>query len=111
MIRLGQIGCGEHAVACHGPSQAKYAASNPGALELAACADVDSQRAESYRARFSYLRAYTDPFAMIQAERRDAVVLVVPVERTCALGTAILERGIPVLIEKPPGRTIAEVEA
>ena len=75
-----------------------------------ACADVDPGRAESYRAAFSYQRAYTDAFAMIQAERPDAVVLVVPVERTCEMGAAILERGIPVLIEKPPGRTVAEVD-
>ena len=110
MIRLCQIGCGEHAVACHGPAQAKYAAARPGTLELVACADVDPDRAEFYRQRFSYQRAYTDPFAMIQAERPDAVVLVVPVERTCALGAAILELGIPVLIEKPPGRSVAEVD-
>ncbi len=75
-----------------------------------ACADVDPGRAESYRAAFSYQRAYTDAFAMIQAERPDAVVLVVPVERTCEMGAAILEGGVPVLIEKPPGRTVAEVD-
>jgi len=110
MIRLCQIGCGEHALGSHGPCQARYAAAHPGALELVACADLDPGRAESYRARFAFARAYADPFAMIVAERPHAVVLVVPVERTCEMGAALLERGVPVLMEKPPGRTVAEVD-
>jgi myo-inositol 2-dehydrogenase / D-chiro-inositol 1-dehydrogenase len=47
---------------------------------------------------------------MFDAEKPDAVVLVVPDTATPALATAILERGLPVLIEKPPGRTAAEVD-
>ena len=108
-MKLAQIGCGEHARVAHGPSQRRSAAERP-ELVLAACCDVDPERAEAFRRDFGYGRAYADPAAMLEAERPDAVVLVVPVEKTVALGSLVLERGIPLLLEKPPGRTAAEVD-
>ena len=108
-MKLCAIGCGEHAASSHGPALARYAAAHPG-LELAACCDVDAERAERHRARFGFARAYTDAMAMIAAERPDAAVLVVPADVTCAIGVQILERGVPLLIEKPPGRTLDEVD-
>ena len=50
------------------------------------------------------------PAAMLDAERPDAVVVVVPVERTAAVGSMVLERGLPLLLEKPPGATVPEVD-
>ena len=47
---------------------------------------------------------------MLDTERPDAVSLVAPVERTCELACSILEWGFPLLLEKPPGRTVAEVD-
>jgi predicted dehydrogenase len=38
------------------------------------------------------------------------VVLVVPPEVTAGLASRILERGFPLLLEKPPGRTVHEVD-
>jgi myo-inositol 2-dehydrogenase / D-chiro-inositol 1-dehydrogenase len=108
-VKLCQIGCGEHARVAHGPSQRRCAAERP-ELVLAGCADLDRSRAESFRAEFGYTKAYADPSAMLDAERPDAVVVVVPVERTVAVATPILERGVPLLLEKPPGATVAEVD-
>ena len=104
------IGCGEHAGIAHGPAQARYAAKHP-EVELAACCDVDAGRAEAHRARFGFARAYTDIKKMLDAERPDAAVLAVPVERTATLAPQVLEAGVPVLVEKPPGRTAVEVDA
>jgi len=104
------IGCGEHAESSHGPAQSRYAATHAG-TELAACCDLDGTRAERHRQRFGFARAYTDTGAMLEAEKPDAVVLAVPVHRTAEVGAALLERGLPVLIEKPPGRTVQEVDA
>ena len=108
-MKLCQIGCGEHARVAHGPSQARCAAERAD-LVLAGCCDLDAARAESFRRDFGYGRAFTDPAAMLEAERPDAVVVVVPVERTVAVGSLVLERGIPLLLEKPPGETVAEVD-
>ncbi len=108
-MRLCQIGCGEHARVAHGPSQARCARERPD-LVLAGCCDLDAARAESFRRDFGYGRAHTDPAAMLEEEHPDAVVVVVPVERTVAVGSMVLERGIPLLLEKPPGGTTAEVD-
>lgn len=108
-MKLCEIGCGEHARVAHGPAQARCAAERPD-LRLAACCDLDAGRAEAYRRDFGFARAYGDLTAMLDAERPDAVVLVVPVRRTVEVGSLLLERGIPVLLEKPPGETAADVD-
>jgi predicted dehydrogenase len=108
-MKLCMIGCGEHARVAHGPSQARCARERTG-LVLAGCCDLDAERAESFRREFGYARAFTDPAAMLDSERPDAAVVVVPVERTVAVGSLVLERGIPLLLEKPPGETVAEVD-
>jgi predicted dehydrogenase len=108
-MKLCQVGCGEHARVAHGPSQARCA-SERASLVLAGCCDLDPARAESFRRDFGYARAYGDPAAMLEAERPDAAVVVVPVERTVGVGSMVLERGIPLLLEKPPGETPAEVD-
>ncbi len=107
-MKLCQIGCGEHARVAHGPSQARCGRERAD-LVLAACCDLDPGRAESFRHDFGYARAYTDPAAMLDTERPDAVVVVVPVERTVGVGSMVLQRRIPLLLEKPPGETTAEV--
>jgi predicted dehydrogenase len=108
-MRLVQIGCGEHARVAHGPSQRRLATERQ-ELALAGCCDLDAARAESFRAEFGHARAYADPAAMLDAERPDAVVAVVPVERAVEVGSLVLERGLPLLLEKPPGETVAEVD-
>jgi predicted dehydrogenase len=108
-MKLCMIGCGEHARVAHGPSQSRCARERTG-LVLAGCCDLDAERAESFRREFGYARAFTDPGAMLDVERPDAAVVVVPVERTVAVGSLVLERGIPLLLEKPPGETVAEVD-
>jgi predicted dehydrogenase len=47
---------------------------------------------------------------MLDAEKPDAAVVVVPVDRTVAAGSLVLERSIPLLLEKPPGETVADVD-
>jgi predicted dehydrogenase len=83
-MRLCLIGCGEHARAVHGPAQARCARERPG-LVLAACCDLDRARAESHAAEFGFARAYSDPRAMLDAEKPGAVVVVVPVTATVAV--------------------------
>jgi predicted dehydrogenase len=108
-VKLCLVGCGEHAVSSHAPAQARYAAAHPGTV-LAACCDVDERRADAVRAKFRFARAYRDALNMLEAERPDAAALVVPPEKTAELAARILERGVPLLIEKPPGRTVAELD-
>jgi myo-inositol 2-dehydrogenase / D-chiro-inositol 1-dehydrogenase len=108
-MRLCLIGCGEHARVAHGPAQARVASERPD-VALAACCDLDPARADAFRREFGFARSYTDLLAMLEAERPDAVVVVVPLDRTVEIGSAVLERGIPLLVEKPPGTTVMEVD-
>jgi predicted dehydrogenase len=108
-MHLCQIGCGEHARVAHGPSQARCARERSD-LVLSGCCDLDRGRAEAFRRDFGHARAFTDPEAMLEAERPDAVVVVVPVERTVAVASLVLERRIPLLLEKPPGETVSDVD-
>src|SRR5690242_16205539 len=99
-FRIATVGCGGMATTGHGPAYARYAATRAGTV-LVACCDLDPERAETFRARFGFARAYTDLDVMLDRERPGAVALVAPVDRTCDLACRILERGIPLLTEKP----------
>lgn len=101
-MKLCMIGCGNFARQFHGPVQQRCAAQDP-ELALAACCDVDANRARDYGSAFGYPRHYTDLPAMLAAEQPDAVVLAVPPEITCAAASQVLARGFPLLVEKPPG--------
>jgi predicted dehydrogenase len=47
---------------------------------------------------------------MLAAEKPDAVCILVPPEQLCRLTSQCLEMRIPVLVEKPPGKTLAEID-
>jgi myo-inositol 2-dehydrogenase / D-chiro-inositol 1-dehydrogenase len=108
-MKLCLVGCGDHARSSHGPALAQYAATHP-ELVLAACCDKDESRAETCRTRFGFARAYGDLARMLDAENPDAVAVVVEESATVPVAEAVLQRGLPMLVEKPPGRTAAEVD-
>ncbi|WP_127583057.1 Gfo/Idh/MocA family protein [Paenibacillus koleovorans] len=101
-LKIVSIGCGRHAETVHGPSWSK-AQRERDDIVLAACCDIHEETAARYREKFGYLRHYTDIETMLDAERPDAVSLVVPVQLTKRLAVNIMERGIPIIMEKPPG--------
>jgi predicted dehydrogenase len=102
------IGCGSFAQLCHGPAQRKYAGAYPD-VSLAACCDVDENRAAAYARAFGFARHATDVSAMLTAEKPDAVVVAVPPAMTCGVASLVLERGFSLLLEKPPGMSPAEL--
>lgn len=77
---------------------------------LTACCDLDATRAEQFAREFGFLRHYGSLDLMLEREKPDALVLVVPPEKTCELACRLLELGIPLMMEKPPGLTVAEVD-
>ncbi len=109
-LKIVVIGCGWISMSMHGPAYARYAASHEG-IELAACCDVDSARAEQFRQRYSFGRSYTDYLEMLEQEKPGAVCLNTPVGLISPLGCRILQAGYPLLAEKPPGLTVQEIDA
>jgi predicted dehydrogenase len=75
---------------------------------LAACCDVTAERARDYCRDFGFVRSYTDLSAMLETEQPTALVLAVPPEVTCDVASQVLARGVPLLMEKPPGISLAE---
>ena len=108
MFKICLVGCGNMANDGHGPALKKYAAEHPGTV-LAGCCDIVPGRAEEFKNKFGFEKAYTDYRAMLNEIRPDAVTLISPVEATSALATSILEMGYPLMLEKPPGRNAQEI--
>jgi len=110
MIRLALVGCGEHSRTSHATPLARYAALNPGDLELVAACDLNLNRAREFCAEFGFARAYSDVEEMLSKEAVDGCVCVMPMEHIVDLAVMLLERKIPCVIEKPLGVTPAESE-
>ncbi|NUQ02091.1 MAG: Gfo/Idh/MocA family oxidoreductase [Armatimonadetes bacterium] len=108
-FKIATIGCGGMARQGHGPAHARYAREQP-EVELVACCDVRAAAAESFRAEFGYRRAYSDFEELLAAERPDAVCVYVPVMLTTPVVCRVFALGYPVLTEKPPGMTTAEID-
>jgi predicted dehydrogenase len=109
-FRICSIGCGRLANSMHGPSLALYRQRHP-AVQLAACCDTDAGKAAQFKERFGYDAGYTGVAEMLDAERPDAVTLVVPPSGTAALAVAVIDKGYAVLMEKPPGLTAEETRS
>ena len=110
MIRLALVGCGEHSRLSHATPLARYAAFNPGELELVAACDLNLDRAREFCSEFGFARAYSDVEALLSKESVDGCVCVMPMERIVDLAVMLLERKIPSVIEKPLGVTPEESE-
>jgi len=110
MIRLALLGCGEHSKSSHATPLARYAAQNPGDLELVAACDLNLDRAREFCREFGFARAYSDVKTMLEMEQIDGCVAVMPMERIVESAVMLLEQKIPCVIEKPLGISPAESE-
>jgi predicted dehydrogenase len=107
-FKICMVGCGWFARQCHGPALRRYAAAHKDA-RLAACCDADIGRALEFQGAFGFERHYSGIQAMLAAEEPDAVILAVPPEAACHAAGLVLGRGLPLLLEKPPGMSPAEL--
>src|SRR5947209_1189056 len=76
-------------------------------VELVGVADVSAAQARQVADRHN-TRAYTHYGALL--DRADAACIVVPTSHHYSVATAFLERGIPLLIEKPIAPTVAQAQ-
>jgi len=108
-IRIGLIGCGEHSEIGHAIPLARYAASHPGSIALAAACDLRRERAEMFRQKYDFVRAYQDADEMLAKEQLNVCIAVTTVERIAEIGIKLLQAKMPCVVEKPLGNTIGEV--
>ncbi len=108
MFKLCVVGCGGIAKVAHLPAIQKYMSLHPD-TKLVACADVDETRAFATKEAFGIPRAYINLDLMLAAEHPDAVVCLVQEALVSKISCEILRKGYPVMLEKPPGETLAQV--
>jgi myo-inositol 2-dehydrogenase / D-chiro-inositol 1-dehydrogenase len=109
-IRIGLLGCGEHSEIGHAVPLARYSAEHPGAVALVAACDLRRERAELFCQKYGFARAYSDMGNLLQNEKLDVCIAVVPVEYIPSVGIRLLQAQVPCVVEKPLGPAIAEVE-
>ena len=108
VIRIGVVGAGSHSSNNHGPALKQYCAEHPGEIELTAICDLDRDKAQTYADAFGFARVYDDVGRMLAGDTLDGLVLITPVAVTREVVGELLSRGIPLLIEKPPGENSAQ---
>jgi predicted dehydrogenase len=101
LLRASVIGLG-----AMGANHARLYADLPG-VTLAAVADTDPARAS---AAAHGAAVYDDPARMLDDARPDLVSVCVPTRAHFAVAAAAIERGIPLLVEKPLAATLEEGE-
>ena len=111
MIRLGLIGCGAHSESGHAIPLARYKAAHPDEVLLAAVCDLQIERALDFCRKYGFQAAYRNVADMLEHENLDGCVTVVPPESISELGIKLLTMGIPCVVEKPLGSSLAEVKA
>ena len=111
MIRLGLIGCGAHSESGHAIPLARYKAARPDEVVLAAVCDVRIERALDFGRKYGFQSAYQNVDDMLRQENLDGCIAVVPPENISALGVKLLTKGIPSVVEKPLGASLAEAQA
>lgn len=111
MVRIGLIGCGEHSEIGHAIPLARYKAAHPEEVELTAVCDLKLDRAESFRNKYGFLNAYGGLDEMLSQHQLSACIAIVPVEKISQVGIRLLELGMPCVVEKPLGSSLAEAKA
>jgi virulence factor len=109
-LRVGFIGAGRRARAAHYPSVAQLQAD--GEVELVGICDLNEERLAAAADRYGVgpEGRYTDFKRMLREARLDAVYTIFPPTLTGPLVLEILEAGLHVFMEKPPGISVGETQ-
>jgi predicted dehydrogenase len=108
-LRIAHVGAGEWSRYAHGPTLQRLAQQNRVSLEL--ICDRDLERARQFSDLFGYRLASNDIHAVLHDVQPDAIVCTVQPSNTFELVQSLLPLQIPLLIEKPPGRSASEAKS
>jgi predicted dehydrogenase len=102
-VRVGIVGTSWWAEAMYLPALADHPIGR-----IAAVCGRDLERAQSVATTWAIPHAYSDWAAMLDSGKIDAVIIASPNETHYEITMAALDRGLPVLCEKPLGMNVAE---
>ncbi|MCX7298877.1 MAG: Gfo/Idh/MocA family oxidoreductase [Rhodobacterales bacterium] len=102
-MRIAVIGTG-----LIGALHARFLARHPACTLVAVC-DTDIEKAQQVAGELG-CRAYGDFETLLAAEQLDAVTIATPESHRFEPAVAAAHRGLKILLEKPLGRTLADVD-
>lgn len=108
-MRIGVIGCGMIASVYHGPAIAHYKNLHPD-VQLTVCCDVDAAKTRQFADTFGFEQTEIDVGAMLRRHKLDAIFLFASEKVVCDIACQVAQADVSLLLEKPPGRTSAELE-
>lgn len=104
-VRIGVVGVGSHSYRNLLPALAYLP------VELVAIADVNAELAALTGQQYGVQRTYASATEMYANERLEAVLLCVSPDLHPSLAIEAFEAGLHVWLEKPVGRSVADVDA
>jgi myo-inositol 2-dehydrogenase/D-chiro-inositol 1-dehydrogenase len=105
MMRIGWIGCGNHAAEMLLPQLTRLP------IALAAICDASPERLALIGDRYGVAARYPDADALLAHPGLDAIGMAVGPAIHARIGVAAMERGLAVFMEKPPAATAAAAQA
>jgi predicted dehydrogenase len=102
-VRVAVIGAGALANQMHYPSLVSF-----DDVEVVACCDLLPDRLARTAERFGIAHTYQDAGAMLAEQQPDAVWIMVAPHHLYDLAATVLEAGVHLFVEKPPGITLAQ---
>lgn len=102
MVRLGFVGCGNHA------TQNLYPSLRYTDCELVAVCDLWEERREKVRRAYHPAQVYEHYEPMLEKEKLDAVIVCGPPALHHEAALCAMRRGLHVMTEKPPSTTLDE---
>jgi len=98
-LRIGYIGAGSFSNGFIYPQLQQHE------VELAAVCDLIEEKAAAAARKFGFQKVYTDFEKMCDEEQLDAVFCVGGPQVHYSVGMQVLERGLPLYVQKPPAPT------
>jgi predicted dehydrogenase len=102
-MNIAIVGCGGWADYTHIPCIMECSGIN-----IISCADINIKNAETLHKKFGIPSYFADYREMLGKTNPDAVICLVSEDAIARVASDILLRNYPVMLEKPPGRTVEE---
>lgn len=103
-VRVALIGAGAMANSVHYPSLAEF-----DDVEMVGLCDLIEEKLHATADKFGIERRFTDYRQMIEQTQPDAAYVLMPPHHLFDIVVWLLQRGIHVFIEKPPGVTLEQI--
>jgi predicted dehydrogenase len=107
-LKIAIIGCGYMATDVHMPCVLKYQ-KEYGGIQVVACADIDLEKSKAFAEKYNIKNYFSDYHEMLEKIKPDIALGLVSETVIYKVAADILNSGIHAFIEKPPGKSIAEI--